>query len=276
MKIHETAIVHPNAGLGENVEIGPYSIVGENVTIGSGTIIGPHVHLEGWTSIGRNCKIFTGATIGNESKDLKHKQGDRSFVVIGNRNVIRENASISGATGKDDITEIGDDNLLMTYVHVAHDCKIGNNNVLAVLATLGGHVVIENRTVIGAQVAIHQFVRIGTMAITGACSKIVKDVPPYMTADGYPACLHGLNTVGLRRNGVSPENRILLKRAYKLLFRSNLNISQAVVRMKEELKMCEEIENLLRFIETSQRGICVEDRRDSRLRVPAGSADTAS
>lgn len=257
MKIHETAIVHPAAQLGEDVEIGPYSIIDENVTIGSGTKIGPLVHLEGWTTIGKDCRIFTGATIGNESKDLKYNQGDRSFVKIGDRNVIREYASISRATGKDDVTEIGDDNLLMTYVHVAHDCKVGNRTILASFAALGGHVTIHDRAIIGAHSATHQFVRVGTMAITGACAKLVQDVPPYMIADGYPARVRGLNVIGLRRNGISSHTRLLLKRAYKMLFRSNLNRTQAVKRVREEAEMCEEIENLLRFIETSERGIGV-------------------
>jgi UDP-N-acetylglucosamine acyltransferase len=257
MKIHKTAIVHPGAQLGADVEIGPYSIVDENVRIGSGTSIGPYVYLEGWTTIGKDCRISTGATIGNKSKDLKHSPGDRSFVIMGDRNVVREYTSISRATGRDDATEIGDDNLLMTYVHVAHDCKIGNKTILASFATLGGHVIIEDKAVIGAQASFHPFVRVGTMALAGACAKVVQDIPPYIISDGYPASVRGLNVVGLRRNGVSPEVRLLLKRAYKLLFRSNLNKTQAVKRIREELEMCDEVEHLLEFIETSQRGIGV-------------------
>ena len=257
MRIHETAIVHSGAELGENVEIGPYSIVEENVKIGSGTKIGPHVHLEGWTNIGSDCRIFTGATIGNESKDLKYKQGDRSFVIIGDRNVIREYASISRATGKDDATEIGNDNLLMTYIHIAHDCNIGSKTILASFATLGGHVTIEDKALIGAQASIHQFARVGTMAFAGACAKIVQDIPPYMISDGYPARVRCLNTVGLIRNGVSTQSRLLLKRAFRLLFRSNLNRTQALEKVREEVEMCKEVAHLLEFIEASQRGIGV-------------------
>ncbi len=257
MNIHETAIIHPEAQLGEDVEIGPYSIIGENVTIGSGTSVGPHVHIEGWTTIGNDCRIFTGASIGNESKDLKYNQGDRSFVIIGNRNVIREYASISRATGKDDTTEIGDDNLLMTGVHVAHDCKIGNNTILASYATLGGHVTVEDRAILGAQAAFHQFIRVGTLAFAGACAKVVQDIPPYIISDGYPASVRGLNTVGLQRSGISPQSRMLLKKAYKLLFRSDLNREQAVQKVREEVEMCEEVARLLEFMETSQRGIGV-------------------
>jgi UDP-N-acetylglucosamine acyltransferase len=257
MKIHETAIIHPGAELGEDVEVGPYSIIGENVKIGRGTKIWPHVHLEGWTNIGEDCQIFTGATIGNDSKDLKYEQGSRTFAIIGDRNVVREYASISRATGKDDATVIGNDNLLMTFVHVAHDCKIGNNIILASFATLGGHVAIEDRAIIGAQAAFHQFVKVGTMALAGACSKVVKDIPPYMISDGFPASVRGLNVVGLRRNGVSPEARLLLKRAYRLLFRSNLNTTQALEKIREEVEMCEEVAHLLEFIESSERGIGV-------------------
>jgi len=257
MKIHETAIIHPEAQLGEDVEVGPYSIIDENVKVGDGTKIGPHVHLEGWTTIGRECRIFTGATIGNESKDLKYNQGDRSFVTIGDRNVIREYASISRATGKDDVTEIGDDNLLMTCAHVAHDCKIGNKTILASFAALGGHVTIHDRAIIGAHSATHQFVRVGTMAFIGACAKLVQDVPPYIISDGYPARVRCINVIGLRRNGIPPQTRLLLKKAYKLLFRSKLNMTQAVKRVREEAEMCPEVENLLRFIETSERGIGV-------------------
>ena len=257
MNIHKTAIVHPEAQLGADVEIGPYSIIGENVAIGDGTTIGPHVHIEGWTTIGKDCRIFTGASIGNESKDLKYNKGDRTFVIIGDRNDIREYASISRATGKDDATEIGNDNLVMTGVHIAHDCKVGNKIILASYATLGGHVTIEDRAVIGAQSAFHQFVRVGTMALAAACAKVVQDAPPYTISDGYPASLCGLNSVGLKRNGVSAESRLLLKRAYRLLFRSNLNRTQAVERVREEVDMCQEVEYLLKFIEASQRGIGV-------------------
>ena len=257
MEIHETAIVHPEAQLGEHVEVGPYTIIDEEVKIGNGTKIGPYVHLERWTTIGRDCRISTGTTIGNESKDLKYNPGDRSFVIIGDRNVIREYTSISRATGKDDATDIGNDNLLMTYVHVAHDCKIGDRTILASFATLGGHVTIEDRAIIGAQAAIHQFARVGDMALAGACSKVVQDIPPYIISDGYPARVRCLNTVGLIRNGVLPRSRLLLKRAYRLLFLSNLNTTQAVKRVREEVEMCEEVEHLLEFIETSQRGIGV-------------------
>ncbi len=257
MKIHETAIIHPGAQFGEGVEIGPYCIIEENVKVGNRTKVGPLVHLKGWTTIGEDCNIYTGVIIGSEPKDLKYKEGDRSFITIGDKNNIHEYTSIARAAAKDGVTAIGSNNLLMAYIHVAHDCIIGNNIIMASFATLGGHVVIEDKAVIGAQSAIHQFVRIGTMAIAGACAKIVQDVPPYTISDGYPASVRGLNTVGLRRNGVSSHTRLLLNRAFKILFRSDLNRTQAVEKVKAEVEMRPEVENLLKFIETSQRGIGV-------------------
>ncbi|MGQ9608870.1 MAG: acyl-ACP--UDP-N-acetylglucosamine O-acyltransferase [bacterium] len=257
MKIHDTAIVHQGAKLGEDIEIGPYSIIEDEVCIGNRTKIGPYVHIKRWSTIGDDCQIYTSVVVGSEPKDLKHKPGDRSFVIIGNRNAIHEFTSIARATGKDDATIIGDDNLLMAYVHVAHDCKIGNKVILASFATLGGHVTVDDKAILGAQSSMHQFVRIGTLAFAGACGKIVQDVPPYTISDGYPASVRCLNTVGLIRNGVSPESRLLLKRAFKILFRSNLNRTQAIKRVREEVEMCAEVETLLNFIESSKRGIGV-------------------
>lgn len=257
MRIHETAIIHPNAQLGEDVEIGPYCIIEENVKVGNRTKLGPFVHLKGWTTIGEDCNIYTGVIIGSEPKDLKYKEGDRSFITIGNKNNIHEYTSIARATAKDAVTAIGNNNLLMSYVHVAHDCIIGSNIIMASFATLGGHVFIEDRAVIGAKSGIHQFVRIGTMAMAGACAKIVQDVPPYTISDGYPASVRGLNSVGLQRNGLSPHTRLLLKRAFKILFRSDLNRTQAIEKVRTEVETCPEIEHLLEFIETNKRGIAV-------------------
>jgi len=257
MKIHETAIVDPGAQLGEDIEIGPYSVIEDEVKIGNRTKIGPYVHIRRWSEIGEDCNIFTNVVIGSEPKDLKHNPGDRSFVIIGDRNSIHEYTSIARATGKDDITEIGSDNLLMAYVHIAHDCKIGSKAILASFATLGGHVIVEDKAIIAAQSSLHQFVRVGSLALAGACAKIVQDVPPYMIADGYPASVRCLNTVGLRRAGISSQSRLLLKRAFKLLFRSNLNRSQAIKKVYEEVEMCEEVRHLLEFIESSKRGIAV-------------------
>jgi UDP-N-acetylglucosamine acyltransferase len=257
MRIHETAIVHQSSELGEGVEVGPYSIIDEDVKIGNRTKIGPYVHVKRWSSIGEDCQIYESVVIGSEPKDLKHKPGSRSLVIIGDRNNIHEYTTIARATAIDDVTEIGNDNLLMAYVHIAHDCRIGSNTILASFATLGGHVIVEDKAIVAAQSSIHQFVRIGTMGFAGACAKIVQDVPPYMTADGYPASVRCLNTVGLIRNGISAEKRLLLKRAFKILFRSKLNRTQAINRVREEIELCEEIDILLKFVEASKRGIGV-------------------
>jgi UDP-N-acetylglucosamine acyltransferase len=257
MKIHETAIVHPEAILGEDVEVGPYSIIEDEVKIGNRTEIGPYVHIKKWSTIGEDCHIYESVVIGSEPKDLKHKPGSRSYVIIGDRNAIHEYTSIARATATEASTVIGNDNLLMAYVHVAHDCVIGDKTILASFATLGGHVIVENRAIVAAQSSIHQFVRVGNLGFAGACAKIVQDVPPYTIADGYPARVRCLNTVGLVRNGVSPEKRLLLKRAFKILFRSKLNKTLAIKKVQEEVEMCEEIEYLLKFVESSKRGIGV-------------------
>ena len=257
MKIHETAIIHPGANLGEDIEVGPYSIIEDEVKIGNRTKIGPYVHIKKWSTIGEDCHIYESVVIGSEPKDLKHKPGSRSYVIIGDRNAIHEYTSIARATSAETITEIGNDNLLMAYVHVAHDCIIGSNTILASFATLGGHVIVENKAIVAAQSSIHQFVRIGMLGFAGACAKIVQDVPPYIIADGYPARIRCLNTVGLIRSGISSEKRLLIKRAFKILFRSKLNRAQAIEKVRNELEMCEEIDYLLNFIESSKRGIAI-------------------
>ena len=257
MKIHETAIIHPGANLGEDVEVGPYSIIEDEVKIGNRTKIGPYVHVKKWSTIGEDCQIYESVVIGSEPKDLKHKPNDRSYVIIGDRNAIHEYTSIARATTAEEITGIGNDNLLMAYVHIAHDCIIGSNTILASFATLGGHVIVEDKAIVAAQSSIHQFVRVGSLGFAGACAKIVQDVPPYMIADGYPASVRCLNTVGLRRSGIPSEKRLLLKKAFKILFRSKLNRTQAIIKVREEVETCEEIEYLLKFIESSKRGISV-------------------
>ncbi len=260
LNIHKTAIVHPKAELAEDVEVGPYSIISEDVTIGRATKIGPHVQIDRWSTIGEECQIFFGCTIGNSPKDLKYG-GWRSYTIIGDRNVFREYVSITRSTTEEAVTIIGNDNLLMNWVNIAHDCIIGNGIIMANLATLGGHVIIEDNCRIGAQAAFHQFVRAGKMSMTGACSKCVKDAPPFTLSDGYPAKVHGLNIIGLHKSQINPMNALpphtitLLKRAYRILFRSKLNMKQAIARVRGELKENDEVEYLLQFIENSKRGI---------------------
>jgi len=254
IEVHATAVVHPTAKLAEGVRIGPYAVIGEQVSIGSGTVVGPHGIVYGFATIGRDCQIYPGAVIGSPSQDMKH-QGEESYVVIGDRNVIREYVTINRATGLGDETRIGNDNLLMAYAHVAHDCVVGNNVILANGVTLAGHVVLEDFVTIGGMVGLHQFIRIGTMAMLGAMSRLAQDVLPYMLIEGNPPKVYGPNSTGLRRRGVSPEARAGIKKAYKLLYRSGLNVSQAVAQMDDGMRKHSEVAHLIRFLGGTQRGI---------------------
>ncbi len=259
-KIHPTAIISPKAELGTDVEIGPYSIINDEVQIGAGTVIGPHVQIDKWTSLGEQCQIYFGCTIGNPSKDLKYG-GWRSHTRVGDRNVFREYVSISRATTREGATIIGDDNLLMNWTNIAHDSVVGDRTIMANLATLGGHVIIEDDVRMGAHSALHPFVRVGKMAIAGGCSKFVKDIPPFALSDGHPARVRGLNIIGLGTSATNPlsslppETILLLKRAYRILFRSKLPLREAVNRVRKEIESNPEVNHLLEFIDNSQRGI---------------------
>ncbi len=255
MKIDATAIVHPAAELADDVEVSPYATIGEGVVIGAGTRVGARVSIEGWTRIGKGCRMFTGAVVGSISQDMKYN-GQRSSLVIGDNNTLREYVTINLGSDEQNRTTIGDGNLLMAYAHVAHDCCIGNNVVLANGATLAGHVIIEDGAIVGGLVAIHQFARIGTMAIVGGCSKVVKDVPPYSMSDGHPTKIYGLYSVGLKRAGFAADLRSHLKHAFKILCSSRLSIPGALERIKEEVPASPEITHLTQFIESSKRGIC--------------------
>jgi len=254
--IHETAIVSPGAVLGRDVVIGPYAIIGEHVMLGDNCWVGPHVVIDGWTSIGRRNRFFHGATIGCEPQDLKFR-GEKSDLVIGDDNIFREYITLGrGTEGGGGVTRIGNNSLLMAYSHIAHDCQIGNHVVLANATNLGGHVHVEDRTVVGGMCGIHQFSKIGKMAMIGACTKIVKDVPPYVLVDGNPAKVAGINVVGLRRNGIEPEIRDEIKAAYRILYRSNLSVTQAIEQMEQELQGSPEIDHFIRFLRNAERGIC--------------------
>lgn len=260
-KVHETAVVHPGARIGKDVEIGPYVVIGENVAIGDGTKIGPHVVIDGWTSIGKKCTIYPSVSIGAEPQDLKFR-GEKSYVFIGDNTTIREFATVNRATGEDEETRIGSNCLLQAYTHVAHNCVVGNHVIMSNCATLAGHVIVEDRAVIGGLAGIHQFVKIGRNAMIGGLTKIVQDVPPFVIVDGNPAKVCGLNNVGLARAGVSEVAKRNLKKAYKTLYRSNLSLAQAIAVMEQELDSCEEVEHFLRFLRNAERGIC-RGRRDS-------------
>ncbi|MDX9703551.1 MAG: acyl-ACP--UDP-N-acetylglucosamine O-acyltransferase [Candidatus Auribacterota bacterium] len=256
MSIHKTAIVHPKAKIAEGVEIGPYSVIGENVSIGKNTKIGPHVVIDGWTEIGEENRIFQFASIGAISQDLKY-HGEEAYLKIGNRNTIREYVTMNiGTEGGGGVTKVGDNNLFMISSHIAHDCVLGNNIIIANVGTLAGHITIDDGAIVGGVVAIHQFCRIGKMAIIGGCSKVVQDIPPYMMADGHPAQVRGINLVGLRRKEFDKDSVSRIKDAHRILYRSNLNTSQAIDKMKEELGTDDpEIKTIIDFIALSERGI---------------------
>ena len=254
MLIHPSAIVSPKAKLAQGVSIGPFSIIGDQVCIGADTKIGAHCVIEGNTTIGKNCEIFTGAVIGSRPQDLKFK-GEKVFLEIGNNNIIREYCTLNPGTAEGSKTFVGDDNLLMAYSHVAHDCRVGNGCVLANNSTLAGHVSIEDRAVIGGIVAIHQFVRIGMLAIIGGCSKVVQDIPPFSTCDGHPARVYGLNLIGLRRKGITHDSIKKIDQAFRLIFNSGLSAKHALERVEKEIEKTEEIIYLVNFVKSSERGL---------------------
>lgn len=254
MQIHPTAIVSKKAKLNKGIEVGPCAVITDNVCIGQGTKIGAFCVIEGNTTIGQGCRIFTGAVIGSIPQDLKYK-GEKSFLEIGDNNIIREYCTFNPGTGEGGKTVVGDNNLFMAYSHIAHDCKIGSNCVIANNGTLAGYVTIEDKAVVGGIVAIHQFVRVGMLSIIGGCSKVVQDIPPYSTCDGHPARVYGLNLVGLRRNDFSKETIEELQRAFKLLFNSGLTKTHALERLKKEISLSREVSYLVDFVENSKRGL---------------------
>ncbi len=254
MRIHPTASVAKSAKLAESVIVGPYTIIGENIAIAAGTKIGAFCVIEGNVTIGKDCEIFTGAVIGSQPQDLKFK-GEKTFLEIGDNNIIREYCTFNPGTGEGGRTVVGDNNLFMAYSHVAHDCRVGSGCVIANNGTLAGHVTIEDKAVIGGLVAIHQFVRIGMLSIIGGCSKVVQDIPPYSTCDGHPARVYGLNLVGLRRNNAPRESIHQLNHAFKILFNSGLSVKHALGVLEKETKLYNEAIYLIDFIKNSQRGL---------------------
>lgn len=253
--IHETAIVDPRAEVDSDVEIGPYTIVKNDVQVGKGTIIGPHVTIEPYVTIGPDCKIFQYASIGGEPQDLKFK-GEKTYLRIGRGTIIRESVTINRGTGAGGgVTDVGEENYLMAYAHIAHDCKTGRKVILANNATLAGHIKIGDYATIGGLVAIHQFVRIGEYAYVGGKAAVVKDIPPYVIAAGDRARLHGLNSVGLKRHGFSPSTLTALKKAYRLCFRIGLTLNEAVERIRAEVEQVPDVVRFVEFIKSSHRGI---------------------
>jgi UDP-N-acetylglucosamine acyltransferase len=252
--VHQTAVVDPRAQLGAGVQVGPYAIVGPDVHVGDESVIGPHVVIEGRTRIGAHNRFFQFAAIGAVPQDLKYK-GEASELIIGDRNTFREFVTAHpGTAGGGMVTRIGSGNLLMNYVHVAHDCILGDANILANGVQLGGHVTIESYVVVGALSGVHQFVRLGESAIIGAGSMVSQDVPPFCNATGDRARLHGLNALGLKRRGLSPEQTLALKRAFRTMFRSGLKVAEAAAQIRSAYKDAE-VERFVAFIEASERGV---------------------
>jgi UDP-N-acetylglucosamine acyltransferase len=253
--IHPTAIVDKKAELAEGVTVGPYAIIEGDVVIGPGTDIGAHVYIDRQTTIGRDCQIFPFAAIGTPPQDKKFK-GEKTEAVIGENNVIREYVTINrGTAGGGGKTTIGNQNLLMAYVHVAHDCHVGDGVVMANLATLAGHVVLEDYCTLNGLVAVQQFVRVGAYAYVGGKSGVLKDVPPYVIASGDRAKLYGLNVVGLKRHDFTEEVISALKKTYQIVIRSHLTIQEALVRVEKEVTLFPEVQQFINFIRNSQQGL---------------------
>lgn len=253
--IHPTAIIDPSAEIDTDVGIGAYAIIKSDVSIGSGTRIGPYTIIENYTNIGEDCRIFQYASIGGAPQDLKF-HGETSYLKIGRRSVIREFVTINrGTENGGGITEIGEENYLMAYTHIAHDCKTGKQVILANNATLAGHIIIGNNVTVGGLVAIHQFVQIGDFAYIGGKSAVVKDIPPFVIAAGERAKLHGLNNVGLKRHKFSKTTLQQLKKAYRIFFRIGLTVKQASERVKAEVEQIPEVKMFIKFIIESNRGV---------------------
>jgi UDP-N-acetylglucosamine acyltransferase len=252
--IHPTAVIHKGAQIGANCQIGPYCVVGERVILGDNCILHPHVVIDGHTTLGARNEVFSFASIGARTQDLKWK-GGITRTEIGDDNTFREYVSVHSATREGESTRVGSRNHILAYCHLAHDVQMGNSIIMSSYAAFAGHVIVEDFAVIGGVAGVHQFCRIGTMALVGGASKVVQDVPPYMLVEGNPAEARTINKVGLERNGVSDEAQEALRRAYKILFREGLTISNALARIENELPALPEVRHLIQFTRTSSRGI---------------------
>jgi UDP-N-acetylglucosamine acyltransferase len=255
-QVHETAVISSEAQIGNNVTIGAYSVIEGPVVIGNNVTIGHHCLIQGLTTIGEGCQLFTGAVVGSPPQDKKYHKTDKVYLKIGKNNIFREYVTVNpGTVDGGGITHIGDGNLFMACSHIAHDCHIGSDCVLANYVGLSGHVTIEDRVVIGGLSGVHQFARIGYLSMIGGCSKVNQDAPPYSMVDGNPAVLRGINVIGLKRANLSSESMVALRRAYKILFNSGLARSNAVAQVKDQLGNHPEVLRVLEFIEVSKRGI---------------------
>ena len=255
-RIHPTAIISPDAEIAADVEIGAFAIIGEGCTIGSGSVIAPRATLERNVTLGRSVRVGIGTILGGAPQDLKYA-GEETTVEIDDGTVIREYATINRGTAHSFKTTVGKNCLLMSYVHIGHDCRIGDNVILSNVVQLAGHVAIEDKAIISGLSAVHQFARIGRHSFIGGMSRVSKDIPPFLKAVGSPVKLYGLNTVGLQRSGMDEATILELKRAYRLLFRSDLNLTQAIERAQSELEPLPEVKELIGFVEASDRGVVI-------------------
>ena len=254
-RIHPTAIIDPKAELDSSVEIGAYSVIGPDVRIDSGTTIGSHVTIDGPTTIGKQNRVFQFASLGAAPQDKKYAD-EPTTLEIGDGNTIREFCTFNRGTVQDKgATRIGNDNWIMAYVHIAHDCQIGNHTIFANNSSLAGHVDVDDYAILGGFTLIHQFCKIGAHIITAVGSVVFKDIPPYVTAAGYDAKPHGINSEGLKRRGFSAETVMQIKRAYKTLYRNGLTLEEAKRELKQQAATCAELGILLEFLGASTRGI---------------------
>ncbi len=252
--IHPTAVVDPKAEIGSGCEIGPYCIVGPGVVLGNDCWLQHHVSLSGPSRVGAGNKFYAFCSVGQRTQDLKYT-AEPTYLEIGDHNTFREFVTVNRGTSPGAYTRIGHRGNFLTYCHIAHDCIVGNDVIFSNNGTLAGHVTVEDHVVLGGLTAVHQFCRLGRHAMTGGCSKIVQDVPPYMIADGNPARIRGINKVGMERHGINPEAIRSLKEGYRMIYRLKLNVAQAVEQMRAELPASSELDHLITFVSNSPRGI---------------------
>jgi UDP-N-acetylglucosamine acyltransferase len=253
-RIHPTAVIDATAQIGENCEIGPYCVVGAGVELGPECWLQHHVSVSGPSKIGRGNKFFAFSSIGQQTQDLKYA-GEPTHLVVGDENTFREFVTVHRGTAPGSTTRVGSSGNFLAYAHIAHDCTIGDNVIFSNNGTVAGHVEVQDHAIVGGLTAVHQFCRIGAYALTGGCSKIVQDVPPFMIADGNPAKVRSYNKVALERHGFSDQTHRAIKEAYRLIYRSALNLQQAVEQIRTDLPETPEIARLITFVTNSPRGI---------------------
>jgi UDP-N-acetylglucosamine acyltransferase len=254
MEIHSTAVISKKTKISDNVAIGPFTVIEDDVTIADGTKIGAHCVIKGNTSIGKNCEIFTGVVLGEKPQDRKYK-GEKTYLEIGDYNIIREYCFFNPGTGEGGKTIIGSHNLFMGYSHIAHDCCVGSHCIMVNSGTLGGHVILEDYAMVSGLSGVHQFVRVGKLSIIGGCSKVVQDIPPFSICDGHPARVFGLNLVGLKRHGVNPDAIKSIKKAFRIIFNTGLPPKRAIEHLSPDLLANKEVSYLSDFVKNSSRGV---------------------